>query len=104
MFGVCVAPFLGRLIDNLVPWLATFIAIVCFTCFQAIETGAGGVHIAAVVIACLGIDIFGDMIQISLTHSVFGLDPSARARLNAVLIISVRLPSESADRRTEHLR
>ncbi|KAJ3543468.1 hypothetical protein NM688_g5853 [Phlebia brevispora] len=91
MFGVCVAPFLGRLIDNLIPWFATFIAIIAFTCFQAVQTGAGGVSIAAVIIACLGIDIFGDMIQISLTHAVFGLDPNARARLNAVLIISIFL-------------
>jgi hypothetical protein len=56
---------------------------------QAIQVGAGGVHIAAVVIACVGLDLFFTMTHISLTTSVFTLDAAARARLNAVLIIAI---------------
>ncbi len=91
MLGVSTAPVIGRVIDRLFPWFATVIASVASLTFYAIQTGAGGVNIAAVVIVCFGIDIFRQTQQVSLATSVFGLDPSARSRMNAVLIISVRL-------------
>ncbi len=93
IFGIAMAPIIGRTIDRLIPWFAAVLATLGLLVFQSVQTGAGGVHIAAVIIACFGIDVFGDMQQVSLTHAVFGLDPNARSRLNAVLIISVRFPS-----------
>ncbi|KIP09416.1 hypothetical protein PHLGIDRAFT_67636 [Phlebiopsis gigantea 11061_1 CR5-6] len=89
MFGVLMAPLVGRLVDNLVPWLATVIATVALILFQAVQTGAGGVHIAAVIIVCFGIDVFRQMQQVSLTSAVFSIDPKARSRLNAIILISV---------------
>lgn len=89
MLGVAVAPFVGRLIDKLVPWYATIIASFSLIIFQAIQTGAGGINIAAVIIACFGIDVSRQMQQVSLTSAIFGLEIRARARLNAILIISV---------------
>lgn len=89
MLGVAVVPFLGRLIDKLVPWYATMIASFGLLFFQAIETGAGGINVSAVIITCFGIDVFRQMQQVSLTSAVFGLEARARARLNAILIISV---------------
>ncbi|PSR79183.1 hypothetical protein PHLCEN_2v7154 [Hermanssonia centrifuga] len=89
MLGVSTAPVIGRVIDRLFPWFATAIASVASLIFYAIQTGAGGVNIAAVVIVCFGIDIFRQTQQVSLATSVFGLDPSARSRMNAVLIISI---------------
>ncbi len=90
MLGVSMAPLVGRVVDGLVPWTASVIATMLSLCFYAIQTGAGGVSIAAVIIACFGIDVFRQTLQVSLTHSVFGLEANARSRLNAVLIISVR--------------
>ena len=90
MFGVLMAPVVGRLVDSLVPWLATVIATVALILFQAVQTGAGGVHIAAVIIVCFGIDVFRQMQQVSLTSAVFSIDPKARSRLNAIILISVR--------------
>jgi hypothetical protein len=89
MFGVAMGPVVGRTIDKLVPWYATLIATFGVTVFQAVQTGAGGINISAVIIACLGLDVFRQMQQISLTTRVFGIDESARARLNAIMILSV---------------
>lgn len=90
MFGVAMAPLVGRTIDGLVPWFASIVATLALLVFQAIAVGADGVNIGAIVVVCFGIDVFRQMVQVSLTTSVFGLDPTARARLNAVLLLSVR--------------
>lgn len=90
MVGVAMAPVVGRIIDRVIPWLATVIATFGSLIFYSIQTGAGGINIAAVIIACFGIDVFRQTQQVSLTTAVFGLDANARSRLNAVLIISVR--------------
>ncbi|KZT22826.1 MFS general substrate transporter [Neolentinus lepideus HHB14362 ss-1] len=89
MFGVCMGPLVGRLIDRLVPWYATLVATLALIVFQAIETGAGGINIAAVIIMCLGLDVFRQMQQLSLTTVVFTIDEKARGRLNAVVILSL---------------
>lgn len=72
MAGVASAPLGGRIIDRLVPWYGTLFATLMFTVFQSIQTAAGGINVAAVVIACFGMDIFRQMQQVSLTTSVFG--------------------------------
>jgi hypothetical protein len=87
---VFVAPLVGRTIDRFVPWFATVIATLGLIVFQAIQTGAGGVHIAAVVIVCLGLDVFRQCQHVSLTTAVLGIEPSASSRLNAVFWLSVR--------------
>ena len=72
MVGVSLGPFVGRRIDHLVPWYATLFAIIMIILFQSIQTGAGGISVAAVVIATIGLDVFRQMIQVSLTTAVFG--------------------------------
>ncbi|KAI0688975.1 major facilitator superfamily domain-containing protein [Cytidiella melzeri] len=89
VLGVFTAPLVGRTIDHLVPWFATVIATVGLILFQAIQTGAGGINIAAVVIVCFGLDVFRQYQQVSLTTAVFGIEASARSRLNAVVWLSV---------------
>lgn len=54
MLGVATAPIIGRLIDGLIPWMATFIAIIVLLVSQAVQTIGGGLNIGAVVIACFG--------------------------------------------------
>ena len=68
MAGVALGPCVGRGIDKLVPWYAIVIVILS----QAIQTGAGGINIAAVVIAIIGFDVFRQMIQVSLTTAILG--------------------------------
>ncbi|TFY65916.1 hypothetical protein EVG20_g5182 [Dentipellis fragilis] len=89
MFGVCMAPILGRTIDRLVAWYATLLATVFLIFVQAINTGAAGVNIAAVVIVTVGLDVGRQMQQVSLTSSVLGISAAARARLNAVVILAI---------------
>ncbi|KAL5501880.1 hypothetical protein ACEPAH_9141 [Sanghuangporus vaninii] len=87
MLGVCTGPLVGRLIDRLVPWYAAFVATFIQIAFQAVQTGAGGVNISAVVIACFGLDVGRQMQQVSLTTAVYSISDAARSRMNAVLII-----------------
>ncbi|EPQ54895.1 MFS general substrate transporter [Gloeophyllum trabeum ATCC 11539] len=89
MFGVAMGPLIGRLIDRLVPWYATLVGTLALLVFQSIQTGAGGVNIAAVIIVCFGLDVFRQMQQVSLTTVVYTIDEKARARLNAVVLLSL---------------
>ena len=72
MVGVSLGPFVGHGIDKLIPWYATLFAIIMIILFQSIQTGAGGINVAAVIIATIGLDVFRQMIQVSLTTAVFG--------------------------------
>ena len=40
--------------------------------FLSIQTDAGDINVAAIVIATMGLDVFTQMIQISLTTAIFG--------------------------------
>lgn len=71
MFGVLVGPFVGRLIDKLVPWYATLVATSILIVFQSVQTAAGGINVSAVVIACFGLDVARQMQQVSLATAVF---------------------------------
>lgn len=71
MFGVAMGPLIGRTIDKLIPWYASLIAIIGMALFQAIQVGAGGINIAAVIIATFGLDVFRQMLQVSLATSIF---------------------------------
>ncbi|KIJ05057.1 hypothetical protein PAXINDRAFT_21661 [Paxillus involutus ATCC 200175] len=67
MLGVLVGPFIGRVVDRLVPWYATLVAMVMLLAFQAVQTAAGGINVWAVVIVCFGLDVARQMQQVSLT-------------------------------------
>ena len=72
MAGVSLGPFVGRGIDRLVPWYATLIAILMMIPFLAIQTGAGNLNVAVVVITTIALDVFTQMIQVSLATAIFG--------------------------------
>ncbi|KAF8959131.1 major facilitator superfamily domain-containing protein [Flammula alnicola] len=89
MAGVAMGPIVGHIIDRLIPWYASLVGITMLLVFQAIQTGAGGISVAAVIVAAFGLDIFRQMLQVSLTTAVFGISTSARSRLNAVSILAI---------------
>ncbi|KAI0352564.1 MFS general substrate transporter [Trametes cingulata] len=89
MVGVAMAPLIGRTIDKLVPWSATLVAILALIATFSIQTAAVGLNVAVVIIVCIGLDIFRQTQQVSLTTAVLGLDGNARSRLNAVLLLSL---------------
>ena len=66
-----MSPLTGQLIDGLVPWYASVVSVFGVMLSQAIQTGAGGVNVAAVVIATLGLDLFRQSEIVSLTTAVF---------------------------------
>ena len=57
--GVAAAPLIGRLIDRMVPWCATLVAIGILFTFQSVLFGAAGINIGAVIVGCFGMRTFG---------------------------------------------
>ncbi|KAI1789925.1 major facilitator superfamily domain-containing protein [Ganoderma leucocontextum] len=88
--GVAMAPVIGRTIDKLVPWSATLFGIIMLLLTFSIQTAAVGLNVAVVVIVTIGLDLFRQTQQVSLTTAVLGLDANARSRLNACVILAVR--------------
>jgi MFS family permease len=72
IFGVALVPLFGRVIDRVVPWYGALTAIILLMCFQSVQLAAGGLNVAAPIIACLGIDLFAQMMQVSLSTSALG--------------------------------
>lgn len=72
IFGVLVGPFGGRLLDHLVPWCGTLISEVAFLLVLCIQLGAGGINIGAVVVVAFGMDVFNQMIQVSVSTAIYG--------------------------------
>jgi len=89
MTGVSMTPFAGRLIDRLVPWYASLFSTLLLLAMQGTYFGAAGINVAAVVVVTIGLDLGQQMQQVSQMTSVYGISQAARARLNAVLIISI---------------
>ncbi|KAH8831355.1 MFS superfamily [Flagelloscypha sp. PMI_526] len=88
MVGVALGPFAGKVIDKLVPWWAALFGTLGCLLFQAVQTGAGGIHIAAVVASTIGLDTFRATVQTSCATAIFAIEPKARARLNAIYLLT----------------
>ena len=90
MCGVFMSPLLGRIVDRLVPWWGALYATTALLGCMAIYTGAAGINIGAVVIFMIGLDLFRQLQMVCLTTSVLSIAGEMRARMNALLILSVR--------------
>ncbi|KAF6749452.1 MFS superfamily [Ephemerocybe angulata] len=86
--GVALGPLLGYAVDRLDAWYATLVSIVVGGVFLAVQLGAGGINVAAVVIAAFGYDLARQSLAVSLSTSIFALDPAARSRMNALFILA----------------
>ncbi|KAJ7062037.1 MFS DHA1 protein [Mycena amicta] len=91
MAGILMGPIVGRIVDGFVPWMATFVAILVVIASQFIQTFAGTRSVAAVVISTILLDVGMQATQLSVTAKILSIAPEARARLNALLMISVFL-------------
>ncbi|KAJ7143676.1 MFS DHA1 protein [Mycena epipterygia] len=91
MAGVAMSPVVGRLVDGLVPWMATLVGILLVLISQVIQTFAGELSVAAVVIATIMLDIGTQSAQVSVLAGIFSIAPEARSRMNALLILSIFL-------------
>jgi predicted MFS family arabinose efflux permease len=72
IFGVLMGPLGGRVLDRLVPWYGSLISELVFLLVLCIQLGAGGINIGAVVVVAFGIDLFNQMIQVSVTSRILG--------------------------------
>ncbi|SJL01290.1 uncharacterized protein ARMOST_04608 [Armillaria ostoyae] len=50
IFGVCMTPLAGRVLDKLLPWYGSVLATIFTACFQGLLVGAAGINIAPVSI------------------------------------------------------
>jgi hypothetical protein len=75
MLGVATGPLIARSTEGMVPWYASLISVVAMTAIQVIQVAAGGIHISAVVIVAFGLDVFRQMLQVSLSTAVFRYHP-----------------------------
>ena len=50
---------------------ASLVGILLNAVFQAVQVGAGGVNVAAVIIATFGMDVFRQTLQVSLSTKIF---------------------------------
>ena len=71
MAAVAMGPVGGYIVDRLVPWYASLFAILMLVLFQSIQWGAGGICVAAVIVCTFGLNIFRQMIQVSLSTVIF---------------------------------
>ena len=67
-----MGPVGGHIIDRLIPWYASLVGVMMLVLFQSVQVGAGGIHIAAVIVSTFGLDVFCQMVQVSLTTAIFG--------------------------------
>lgn len=88
--GALVAPIAGRLSDKRGPrWVISVGVTILASSYIWLwaEEKASlpfGVHIAALAIGVVVLDVGSQMIQVANQTRIFGLDPSARSRLNTV--------------------
>ncbi|KAG8890427.1 histone acetyltransferase [Tulasnella sp. 332] len=87
--GVMTAPFVGRLIDRLVPWVGIFIALLILIVSQVVLAIGGGINIAAIIISCFFLDVGLQMCQVATVSKIYGIDPALRSRLNAVFVVAM---------------
>ncbi|GAA5877733.1 hypothetical protein JCM1840_003342 [Sporobolomyces johnsonii] len=90
--GVCAlawAPFAGRLVDRLAPFLVTLLALCAQMCTQSIAIGAAGLNLGPVIVVCMLVDACHQTVQISNQTRIFSIDPLSRGRLNGVFTSAV---------------
>jgi len=91
--GALAAPFAGRLADRRGPeWvtrLAAAITVASFATMLAMPLLSTGAELALLALATVGFDLGVQASLISHQTIVFGLEPPARSRLNAILMTSV---------------
>ncbi|KAJ7663278.1 major facilitator superfamily domain-containing protein [Mycena polygramma] len=91
MAGVLLGPFMGRLIDALVPWYSVLLGILLLGIFNIVQMGAGGIDIGAVIVVAFGLNLFRQLLQAALATTVLSISEKARGRLNAVNVLAIFL-------------
>ncbi len=87
--GVCASPFVGRLIDGMIPWCGVAVGLLVIAASQAVWTGGAGASVGAVVVTILLLDIGQQLQQVSNSMRIFAINPPARARFSAVFIFAL---------------
>lgn len=84
--GVATAPFVGRAVDSLNPWLGVLVGISIIVVAQIIYISAAGISVVAVVFVIFILDVGQQLQQVSNSTRIFAINSAARARLSAVYI------------------
>jgi hypothetical protein len=101
-----IAPFSGRVMDLVAPWHGVMLSTILLLAFQTIQTGAGGINIAAVIVGCFGLDALRQVQNVSIVTLIFryvlaclntrtdsglpySIEMEAASRLNALFVLTV---------------
>ncbi|KAF9259083.1 MFS general substrate transporter [Marasmius fiardii PR-910] len=87
--GVAMGPLIGQIVDKLIPWYATLVGCIGTIVAATVQVIGGGLNVSAVIIAIIGLDLFRQTVQTSLSTKIFSIAPEARSRLNAVNILGI---------------
>lgn len=87
--GAVVAPFSGKLVDAVVPWLAQLIGLSLSFSGMLIALFTAEKSVVAVAISVTMFDVGNQLFQVSSSYRVAGLDPKARARLNGCVLLAL---------------
>lgn len=111
-------PLAGKVVDRFAPWHGILFGTLLLLVFQGVQTAAGGINIAAVVIACVGLDAVRQVQNVSIVTCIFryvlislqgwhiflkfahihsSIDMEAISRLNALFVLAVRLRFNGPD-------
>lgn len=86
--GILLASFVGKIIDKLVAWVAAVTGNLIILVAVLILLGASQVHVAAVVVAIVLLDIGQQINQVANQSRIYSTQPDAGARLNSIYIIA----------------
>lgn len=91
--GALAAPMAGRLADRggpeRVTWIGSCLAIVSFAAMALLPTLSPHAQLCLLAICAMGFDLGVQVTLVAHQTIVYGLDPAARSRLNAVLFVGM---------------
>jgi hypothetical protein len=89
-----LGPFTGRFMVHIAPWYGVMGSTILLLAFQAIQTGVGGINIAAVIIGCIGLDAFRQVQIVSMATMVFRYVIACLNAKTERLLVRISLASE----------
>jgi len=86
--AIAGGPVYGRLLtDRLVPWYSAVLGMSLAMTGTAVSVGISPLTVAGPIVQALGLDIGLQLVQVSNRTAIFGIDPTARNRINTAYML-----------------
>ena len=87
LLNVVLAPFIGKLVDRIVPWYGQFTGTLIDVIAMLIALFTVEKNVAGICISIMLLDIGLPIFQVSSVYRIAGIDPKSRARLNSCFLL-----------------